>query len=116
MDDSSNGYIWQSTLLQVNGRSVNSIERILALKLLIFATIHNVLKPIFPRSATYIVCLRHCLERYNYDIVSKRHYEGGHTTKKILIIDDEKNAVELMEICLRDEGFEALTARTNKRQ
>jgi DNA-binding response OmpR family regulator len=31
-----------------------------------------------------------------------------------LVIDDEKNAVELMEIYLRDEGFEALTARTEQ--
>jgi DNA-binding response OmpR family regulator len=31
-----------------------------------------------------------------------------------LVIDDEKNAVALMEIYLRDEGFEALTAQTEQ--
>ena len=40
--------------------------------------------------------------------------EGGYAAKKILLIDDEKYALELIEIYLRDEGFEVLTACTEQ--
>ena len=40
--------------------------------------------------------------------------EGGYATKKILVIDDEKYALELIEIYLRDEGLEVLTACTEQ--
>jgi DNA-binding response OmpR family regulator len=34
--------------------------------------------------------------------------------KKILVIDDEKYALELIETCLRDEGYEVFTAFTEQ--
>ena len=34
--------------------------------------------------------------------------------KKILVIDDEKYALELIETCLMDEGFEVFTAFTEQ--
>ena len=40
--------------------------------------------------------------------------EGGYAAKKILLIDDEKYALELIEIYLRDEGFDVLTACTQQ--
>ena len=40
--------------------------------------------------------------------------EGGYAAKKILLIDDEKYALELIEIYLRDEGLEVLTACTEQ--
>ena len=35
-----------------------------------------------------------------------------HSSKKILVIDDEEYALELIAINLRDEGFDAITAQT----
>ncbi|MGO9377613.1 MAG: response regulator [Dissulfurispiraceae bacterium] len=37
-----------------------------------------------------------------------------HTSKKILVIDDEEYALELLSISLRDEGFDAFTAQTGQ--
>ncbi|MGO9379225.1 MAG: response regulator [Dissulfurispiraceae bacterium] len=41
-------------------------------------------------------------------------HKGGHATKKILIIDDEKYALALIEEYVKDEGFQALTVRTGQ--